>query len=66
MMDVSIYLARQDKRGKIDDTLPPILKRLNIEPSTWQDIALNFESAFGPWASSEQQHRKPRLKAGSG
>ena len=66
LVEATGQIARQDKRGKIDDTLPPILKRLNIDASTWQDIALNFESAFGPWASSNQQHRRPRLKAGSG
>ena len=37
---------REDKRGAIDETLPPILERLNIEPKHWLYLTKHFESRF--------------------
>ncbi len=37
---------RDDKRGAIDNTLPPILERLNIESKHWLFLTQHFESRF--------------------
>lgn len=37
---------RQGKRGAIDDAMPPLLKRLNIEPEQWLYTTKHFESTF--------------------
>lgn len=66
LVETTGQIARHDKRGKIDIKLPPILKRLNIDTDTWTDIALNFETAYGAWASSEAPRKRPRVRAGSG
>jgi hypothetical protein len=39
-------ILREDKRGAIDTTLPPILKRLSIEPRHWLFLTQHFESKF--------------------
>jgi hypothetical protein len=36
-------VVRDDKRGAINQQLPPILERLNIEPKTWIKYAIAFE-----------------------
>ena len=37
LVDWSGRKIRRDKLGHIDDRLPPILTRLNIDPGVWQD-----------------------------
>lgn len=37
---------RDDKRGAIAGTLPPILERLAIEPKQWLELSQHFESRF--------------------
>ena len=37
---------REDKRGAIDNDLPAILERLEIEEDHWLYITQNFESIF--------------------
>ncbi|MCX2796510.1 transposase, partial [Microbulbifer thermotolerans] len=37
---------REDKRGAIDEQLPPILERLQIDPRHWLYLNRNFESRF--------------------
>ena len=39
-------IIREDKRGAIDASLPPILERLNIEAKHWGYMTQNFESKF--------------------
>ena len=39
-------IIRDDKRGAIDTSLPPILERLNIEAKHWGYMTQNFESRF--------------------
>ena len=39
-------IIRDDKRGAINATLPPILERLNIEAKHWGYMTQNFESRF--------------------
>ena len=37
---------RDDKRGSIDETLPPMLERMNIGEDYWLDLCTRFESRF--------------------
>jgi hypothetical protein len=37
---------RENKLGYIDNNLPPILERLEIDPKHWLYITQNFESIF--------------------
>ena len=46
LVDWTGRIFREDKRGAIDDTLPPILERLNIEPKHWLYLTKHFESRF--------------------
>jgi hypothetical protein len=37
---------REDKRGRIEDEVPPILNRLGIEPAHWLYLTQHYESSF--------------------
>jgi REP element-mobilizing transposase RayT len=43
LVDWTGRVVREDKRGAIDDKLPPILERLNIEVNAWLKQASQFE-----------------------
>ncbi|AMX02447.1 hypothetical protein A3224_07500 [Microbulbifer thermotolerans] len=46
LVDWSGRCLREDKRGAIDEQLPPILDRLQIDPRHWLYLNRNFESRF--------------------
>ncbi|WKT61907.1 hypothetical protein Q2E61_06840 [Microbulbifer thermotolerans] len=46
LVDWSGRCLREDKRGAIDNQLPPILERLQIDPRHWLYLNCNFESRF--------------------
>ncbi|MCX2796485.1 transposase [Microbulbifer thermotolerans] len=46
LVDWSGRCLREDKRGAIDEQLPPILERLQIDPRYWLYLNRNFESRF--------------------
>jgi REP element-mobilizing transposase RayT len=46
LVDWTGRVMRDDKRGAIDGDLPPILERLQIDPSYWLHMATHFESRF--------------------
>lgn len=58
LVDWTGRAMREDKRGYIPDSLPPILQRLNIDPEQWlkaaNGIERHFVHAIGPVASLEQ------------
>lgn len=43
LVDWTGRIIREDKRGFIDNTLPPILQRLNIKPKQWLINSTQFE-----------------------
>jgi hypothetical protein len=43
LVDWTGRVVRDDKRGVINDRLPPILERLNIDNNTWMKNATQFE-----------------------
>jgi len=52
LVDWSGRVVREDKRGAIDETFPPILERLEIDAGTWQKLLrdrkkLQFHHAVG-------------------
>ena len=50
LLDWTGRCLREDKRGAIPANLPPILKRLNIEPKNWLYSAQYFEKSFKGFA----------------
>ncbi|WP_323054309.1 transposase [Microbulbifer thermotolerans] len=46
LVDWSGRCLREDKRGAIDEQLPPIIERLQIDPRHWLYLNRNFESRF--------------------
>ncbi|MDH5392011.1 MAG: transposase [Gammaproteobacteria bacterium] len=46
LVDWTGRIMRDDKRGHIKHSLPPILERLNIEPKHWHYMTRHFESQF--------------------
>ena len=44
LVELTGRIMREDKRGYITNSIPPILNRLNIEPEHWQYLTQNFES----------------------
>ena len=47
LVEWTVRIIRRDKRGHIDSSLPPILKRLQISADQWRINATQFE-AFHP------------------
>ena len=46
LVDWTGRIMRDDKRGRINNELPSILERLNIEPKHWHYMTQHFESHF--------------------
>ena len=46
LVDYTGRLIRPDKRGAISITLPPILKRIDIDLKTWLKSSTEFESVY--------------------
>ncbi len=46
LVDWTGRILREDKRGSIPKTHPPILERLQIDPKHWLYMTQEFESRF--------------------
>ncbi len=57
LVDTTGRIIREGKRGAIAEYLPPILERLNIEPSQWLENTLQFEEHY-----QKRFARKRRIK----
>ena len=57
LVDWSGRAIREDKSGAIDESLPPILQRLNIGREHWLGLCTNFESRFKGLVGSVQSVR---------
>jgi hypothetical protein len=55
LVDCTGRISRKDKRGAIDETMLPILKRLNLDPERWCVRATQFESTYNDYRSSHRQ-----------
>lgn len=53
LVDWTGRIVRDDKRGKISSSLPPILERLTLDQESWKILTTEFERQFGQWVGSE-------------
>jgi hypothetical protein len=53
LVDWTGRIIRDDKRGAIDDTFPPILERLAFNEEAWKILTTKFEQQFNHWVGSE-------------
>ena len=53
LVDWTGRILRDDKRGHINNTLPPILERLSFNENAWKVLTTNFEQQFKQWVGSE-------------
>jgi len=58
LVDWSGRIIRDDKRGYIQNSLPPILARLGLNVDAWRILTTEFENRFQCWVGSEQIVRK--------
>jgi len=58
LVDWSGRIIRDDKRGAISDTLPPILERLSLNQEAWKVLTTQFEHKFAHWVGSEHLVRE--------
>jgi hypothetical protein len=55
LVDCTGRISRKDKRGAIDESMLPILKRLNLDPERWCVRATQFESTYSDYRSRHRQ-----------
>ena len=53
LVDWTGRIIREDKRGKINSSLPPILERLSLDRNSWLILTTQFERQFGQWVGSD-------------
>jgi hypothetical protein len=53
LVDWTSRILRDDKRGHINNELPPILKRLSFNKDAWKVLTTKFEQQFKQWVGSE-------------
>ena len=46
LVELTGRVIREDKRGHIENNLPPILQRLGIESEQWLKMTTSFEKSF--------------------
>ena len=54
LLDWTVRIIRDDKRGAISESAPPILQRLDISTQHWIELSTNFEQRFKGIAGSAQ------------
>ncbi|MEW7978760.1 MAG: hypothetical protein G8D28_01145 [gamma proteobacterium symbiont of Phacoides pectinatus] len=55
LVDWTGRCLREDKRGAIDQSLPPILERLHIEAPEWMEMTNGFEERFKTLVGNRQR-----------
>ncbi|AJQ97790.1 hypothetical protein [Gynuella sunshinyii] len=60
LVDWTGRAIREDKRGFIAESLPPILTRLNISGKQWQQLTQQFEKQFRCFAGQRSSFEKVR------
>jgi len=64
LVDWTGRMLRQGKRGRISQTIPPILNRLELDTKNWLYLTKNFESPFKTMVGSAINIRKACLQLG--
>ena len=54
LVDVTGRQITKNNRGIIDNTITPILERLNFTPQQWVELSTSFESCFSSAAGNEE------------
>ena len=62
LVEATGRIVRNDKRGSITASQSPILKRLKIDPDTWQLIATTFEDSAGSWVGHPNRIEQTRQR----
>ena len=58
LVDWTGRMIRDDKRGAISSSLPPILERLTLDEDQWKILTTEFEIHFQNWVGSEHIVRR--------
>ena len=53
LVDWTGRIIRDDKRGAMSESLPPILERLSLDQDQWRILTTEFEICFQNWVGSE-------------
>lgn len=64
LVDWTGRIIRDDKRGSIDNSLPPILERLDIEFDQWLKLTTQFESRFKSFVGPADKLKQAAEKLG--
>ena len=54
LVDWTGRIIREDKRGVINNTLPPIIERLTINKNNWKVLTTQFETQFKQWIGNDK------------
>jgi REP element-mobilizing transposase RayT len=57
LVDWTGRIVREDKRGAISTTFPPILDRLNLDQQEWIRLSQSFEKSYKTFAGTAQKIR---------
>jgi REP element-mobilizing transposase RayT len=58
LVDWTGRCLRTDKRGSINNDLPPILERLAFDNKNWTTLTTRFETQFSHWVGQEKAVRR--------
>ena len=64
LVDETGRILRDDKRGFINNNIPPILNRLNIQAENWLSLTKNFESQLKGLVGSVTKLKQACIKLG--
>ena len=64
LIDWTGRAIRDDKKGAIQQSLPPILERLNLEQDTWLHLTTEFENLFKTLVGNEQAVQSTCVRQG--
>ena len=64
LVDWTGRIIREDKRGYIANTLPPIIERLGIDPDSWLQLAQAFEKNTRTFVGSDAHIESAALQCG--
>jgi len=53
LLDWTGRIFREDKRGMISHSIPPILERLDMNSDRWKSLTTDFEQQFSHWVGAE-------------
>jgi len=66
LVDWTVRILRDDKKGRISTHIPPILQRLNLDPVNWCYLSKYFESPFKHWVGAAHKVRSVCEQLGQG